>query len=138
MYSIGEMSRRAHVKIPTIRYYEQMGLIEAPERSAGNQRRYTKSQLQRLAFIRHARDLGLAISRIRELIDLSADPYKSCREADQIATQHLAHVRDKIRQLKNLETELMRISSKCAGKNIGECYVIQSLSDHTLCESDHA
>ena len=52
MLSIGEMARRSGVKVPTIRYYEQMGLIAAPERSSGNQRRYTKRELDRLTFIR--------------------------------------------------------------------------------------
>jgi DNA-binding transcriptional MerR regulator len=54
MYSIGDLSRRTHVKVPTIRYYEQMGLLAAPERSEGNQRRYGRPELERLAFIRHA------------------------------------------------------------------------------------
>ncbi|HEX2146766.1 MAG TPA: MerR family transcriptional regulator, partial [Pseudorhizobium sp.] len=58
MYSIGDLSRRTGVKVPTIRYYEQMGLITAAHRSEGNQRRYEKTDLERLAFIRHARDLG--------------------------------------------------------------------------------
>jgi len=71
MYSIGDLSRRTGVKIPTIRYYEQMGLLEAPERSEGNQRRFGRKELERLAFIRHARDLGIGIDSIRDLIELS-------------------------------------------------------------------
>ena len=58
MYSIGELSRRTGVKVPTIRYYEQMGLMPEGERTQGNQRRYRRDELERLAFIRHARDLG--------------------------------------------------------------------------------
>lgn len=65
MFSIGQLSKRTGVKIPTIRYYEQMGLIDAPERSEGNQRRYTKDGLGRLSFIRHSRDLGFLIEDIR-------------------------------------------------------------------------
>ena len=61
MFSIGELSKRTGVKIPTIRYYEQMGLIEPPQRSEGNQRRYTRDGLRRLSFIRHSRDLGFTI-----------------------------------------------------------------------------
>jgi len=85
MYSIGDLSRRTGVKIPTIRYYEQMGLIAAPERSEGNQRRYERSELERLAFIRHARDLGLSIDSIRDLLALSQHPERPCGEADRIA-----------------------------------------------------
>ena len=65
MFSIGDLSRRTGVKVPTIRYYEQMGLVAAPERSEGNQRRYSRHELERLAFIRHARDLGFAVEDIR-------------------------------------------------------------------------
>ncbi len=137
MFSIGEISRRANVKVPTIRYYEQQGLLAEPERSAGNQRRYTKEQLQQLSFIRHSRDLGLSIAQIRELIDLSHNPQKPCQEAHDIAVDHLANIREKILQLTRLESELIRITTKCNGKHIGECYVIQSLCDHALCKSDH-
>ena len=137
MLSIGDMSRRTGVKIPTIRYYEQMKLIEAPERSNGNQRRYSKAELERLAFIKHARDLGLTIEAIRKLIDLSAHPDMSCAQADQIASEHLANIQSRIAQLKRLETELKRISSRCKTGTVGTCYVIQALSDHSLCEDIH-
>ena len=72
MFSIGDLSRRTGVKVPTIRYYEQMGLVAAPERSEGNQRRYGRQELERLAFIRHARDLGFAVEDIRSLIEWAA------------------------------------------------------------------
>jgi len=137
MLSIGDMSRRTGVKIPTIRYYEQMKLIEAPERSEGGQRRYSKAELQRLGFIKHARDLGLTIEVIRKLIDLSTRPDMSCAEADQIASEHLAYVQSRIAKLKRLEIELKRISSCCNSGNIGDCYVIHALLDHSLCEDVH-
>ncbi len=85
MLSIGELAKRTGVKVATIRYYEQMGLIAAPDRSEGNQRRYEKTDLDRLSFIRHARDLGLTIEAIRDLLALSAHPEKPCGEADRIA-----------------------------------------------------
>ncbi|WP_169543846.1 MerR family transcriptional regulator [Sneathiella aquimaris] len=137
MYSIGELSRHTGVKIPTIRYYEQMGLIETPERSEGNQRRYHKYGIDRLSFIKHSRDLGLSISDIKELVELSNSPEKSCVEANKIANNHLAAIRTRIKQLKGLEKELSRIATKCSGNNVGKCYVIESLSKHNLCESDH-
>jgi DNA-binding transcriptional MerR regulator len=137
MLSIGELSRRAGVKIPTIRYYEQMGLIEAPERSEGNQRRYTKGHLERLSFIRHGRDLGLPIEAIKELISLAGHPERPCADADRIAAEHLAAVREKIARLKRLEAELERMALGCTGDHIGECYVIQSLADHSLCGQEH-
>jgi DNA-binding transcriptional MerR regulator len=69
--SIGDLAARAGTKVQTIRYYEQIALVPAPERSAGNQRRYGASHLERLAFIRHARELGFSLGAIRELLGLS-------------------------------------------------------------------
>ncbi|HFC04248.1 MAG TPA: MerR family transcriptional regulator [Rhizobiales bacterium] len=137
MLSIGQLSKQTGVKVPTIRYYEQQGLIEQPHRSAGNQRRYEPATLNRLRFIKHARDLGINIDSIRQLIDLSTDPDKPCHEADEIARQHLAEIRAKITNLLRLEKELLRISTRCSGERVGECYVIQSLSDHGLCLDEH-
>jgi DNA-binding transcriptional MerR regulator len=137
MFSIGEVSRRTGVKVPTIRYYEQMGLMAPSERSEGNQRRYSRSDVERLAFIRHARDLGFEIERIKELIALSRHPDSPCEGADRIAVAHLAEVRQKIDQLKRLEAELERIVSHCGGHTVEDCYVIRALSDHGLCEHEH-
>jgi DNA-binding transcriptional MerR regulator len=137
MYSIGELSRRTGVKVPTIRYYEQARLMKAPERSDGNQRRYGRPELERLAFIRHARDLGLAIDSIRELIELSGHPDLPCADADRIAKEQLASVRERIARLRKLERELERIATCCTGETVGDCYVIRALSDHTLCRNDH-
>lgn len=137
MLSIGELSRRTGVKVPTIRYYEQVGLIGEPERSSGNQRRYSQAQLERLAFIKHARDLGLPLEAINELISLSGEPDRPCADADRIANEHLQSVRQRIARLRRLEAELERIATGCDGDHIGECYVIESLADHSLCGRDH-
>ncbi len=137
MFSIGDLSKQTGVKIPTIRYYEQMGLIESIRRSSGNQRRYNQSGLDRLAFVKHGRDLGLTLDAIRELIDLSTDTTRSCSEADDIATTHLESIRDRIAKLKRLEKELVRITSVKHEDSIGSCYVIHALSQHELCADDH-
>ena len=96
MLSIGVLSKQTGVKVPTIRYYEQMGLMPAPARSDGNQRRYPPAALDRLSFIKHARELGLSIEAVKELLELSEHPEKTCRDADQIAAEHLETVREKI------------------------------------------
>lgn len=137
MLAIGDLSERTGVKIPTIRYYEQMGLISAAERSEGNQRRYRQEECDRLAFIKHARDLGLTINAIRELIELSAHPNKPCERADQIATAQLRVVRDKISKLRSLEKELVRITTKPHDGRIDDCYVIRALASHKLCYGEH-
>lgn len=137
MLSIGELSRSTGVKIPTIRYYEQMALINPPERTAGNQRRYSRAELDRLSFIKHARDLGLKIDDIRELLTLSTSPDHSCISANQIAANHLSSIRERISQLQRLEAELARMAAGCPGDKIKNCYVIESLSNHALCSHGH-
>lgn len=137
MFTIGDMARRTGVKIPTIRYYEQMGLLDAPDRSEGNQRRYGRDGLQRLSFIRHARELGFNIEAIRELIQLSGHPERPCEDADRIVAEQLDAVREKIARLALLERELDRMSTQCRAKCVKDCYVLHSLGNHELCETDH-
>lgn len=137
MLTIGDLSKTTGVKVPTIRYYEQAGLLSHSERSEGNQRRYSRSERERLSFIKHARELGLTIDAIRELIDLSTHPEKPCAQADRIAAEQLAAVREKIARLKKLEAELERISSHCHTNQVRDCYVIQALANHELCTSEH-
>lgn len=136
MFSIGELSKRTGVKIPTIRYYEQMGLIEPPERSEGNQRRYNTDGLRRLSFIRHSRDLGFTIEDVKGLLELSHHPEDPCHNAHSIAIQHLKDVQGRIAKLRRLERELKRIS-KCDAGHIADCAVIETLADHSLCETEH-
>ncbi|MEI4234010.1 MerR family transcriptional regulator [Roseovarius sp. D22-M7] len=138
-FSIGDLARQTGVKVPTIRYYEIRGLLEAPKRSAGNQRRYEQPDLERLQFIRHARDLGFSLEAIAQLIELQDHPDRSCDAATRIAQGQLDAVRQKIRRLRALEAELHRITEGCTGEGVSrECYVLESLADHDLCEHDHA
>jgi DNA-binding transcriptional MerR regulator len=138
-FSIGDLARQTGVKVPTIRYYEDRGLLDAPRRSAGNQRRYGEAELERLRFIRHARDLGFSLGAISALIELQEHPDRTCETATRIAQDQLDAVRHKIRRLRALETELSRITEGCTGDGPSrDCYVLASLGDHELCEHDHA
>lgn len=137
MLTIGDLARLTGVKVPTIRYYEQMGLMAPAERSEGNQRRYGRGERERLFFIKHAREFGLGLDAIRELLALSGHPERPCEQADRIAAEQLVAVRKKIERLRGLERELQRISSGCHGDQVKDCYVIQALADHDLCEGDH-
>tara|TARA_R110002124_G_scaffold53185_13_gene152593 strand:- start:583 stop:993 length:411 start_codon:yes stop_codon:yes gene_type:complete len=136
MFSIGSLSKRTGVKVPTIRYYEQMGLLAEAERSRGNQRRYDKDGLNRLSFIRHSRQLGFSLADIKGLLMLSQHPDTPCADAHDIAARHLDDVRVKIAKLRKLERELKRISA-CNAAHIADCKVIESLADHGLCEAEH-
>jgi len=138
MFSIGELSKQTQVKVPTIRYYEEIGILEPAERTEGNQRRYDVAGLERLSFIRHARELGFSIEAITSLIELQEHPDRSCSEATAIAAAQLTDVRVKIRKLKKLEKELARISTGCDGEGVSaDCYVLTALADHKLCQQEH-
>lgn len=137
MFTIGALSRQTGVKIPTIRYYEQIGLLAAAGRSAGNQRRYSNAATERLTFIRHARGLGLPLDAIRALIRLSQHPEQSCADADRIAAEQLTEVRQRIARLRRLERELDRISKGCDGTLAKDCAVIRALADHSQCNGEH-
>ena len=121
--SIGELARRTRVKVPTIRYYEGAGLMPAPSRTEGQQRRYDGDAVSRLNFIRHSRELGFEVDAIRELLALTAEPDRPCAEVDVIARRHLAEVERRIAQLTALRGELRRM--------------LETLADHRLCRHGH-
>lgn len=137
MMTIGRLSEATGVKVPTIRYYEQIGLLPDADRSTGNQRVYNRAAEERLRFVRHARDLGFPIEDIRELLNLSDQPGNSCSAVDAIAQKQLSRVRIRISRLRALKSELERMISQCAHGNIAECRVIEVLGNHALCKQDH-
>lgn len=128
---IGEAARQSGVKVPTIRYYEEIGLLPAPPRSEGNRRLYDPADLRRLSFIRHARELGFEIDAIRTLLELQDNPDQSCATADAIAKARLIEVDQRIASLTALRTELERMVSECACGHVADCRVIETLADQT-------
>ena len=131
--SIGQLAKAAGVAVQTIRWYEQQGLLPKPMRTEGGQRRYDESALRRLLFIRHARDLGLALPNIRALLELADNPAAPCREADDIIRQELEKVRNRIRQRQALEREFERMLNECPSDQVRTCRIIEILSDHSQC-----
>lgn len=130
---IGEASRRAGVKPATIRYYEGIGLLPLPPRTQGNRRTYGTADVQRLKFIRHARELGFDLDAIRQLLALAGLPEEPCEEADAIARAHLAGVEDRIVRLAALRDELKAMVEQGSHGRIAECRVIEVLADHREC-----
>lgn len=135
--SIGEASRRCGVKVPTIRYYEQIGLLPAPPRTEGNRRTFDANDLRRLAFIRHARELGFEIDAIRTLLTLQDDPHQPCGTADAIARARLAEVERRIDSLNALKAELGVMIESCSQGQVADCRVIEILADHSRCTNSH-
>ena len=139
LLTIGELARHTGTKVQTVRWYEAVGLLPPPVRTGGNQRRYDRAARDRLAFIRHARELGFALDDIRALLALKDRPEQSCERADTIARAQLRAVRQRIARLRALETELERMVLECGQGRVAECRVIEVLADHGLClTADHA
>ena len=127
--SIGELAKETGVKVVTIRYYEQIGILPAPARTDGNYRTYGREHANRLRFIRRCRDLGFSLDQIRDLLRLSSEDAESCVDVCTIAERHSKAVEAKVADLKRLALELRRISSSCSGnKPMAECRIIEALS----------
>jgi DNA-binding transcriptional MerR regulator len=131
--TIGEAARQSGVKVPTIRYYEGIGLMRPPGRSEGNQRAYEPSDLSRLTFIRHARELGFEVEAIRTLLSLQDNPLQPCASADAIAKARLVEVEQRIRSLTALKAELEMMVEGCGHGRVDQCRVIEVLADHAQC-----
>jgi DNA-binding transcriptional MerR regulator len=126
--SIGQLAKASDVKIPTIRFYEEIGLLPQAERAANDRRIYGEPAIRRLAFIRHARQLGFSVDAIRDLLELSDNPDRHCGAANRLAAQQLQDVEAKIAQLETLRGELRRmVDAACLGQ-AADCRVIEALA----------
>jgi len=137
MLPIGTLAKRTGTKVQTIRYYEQIGLLPEPGRTEGGQRRYGDKDLDRLAFIRHARQLGFSLEAIRELLEFSDSPERSCAQVDAVAHRQLREVEARIGRLEALRIELRRMISQCSADRVADCRILEVLRDHEECLADH-
>jgi DNA-binding transcriptional MerR regulator len=136
-YSIGDLSARSGVKVPTIRYYEQIGLIAAPPRTEGNQRRYDQPALARLRFIAHARDMGFSMDSLKSMLRLAGHRDAPCADVDALVQDHLTEVDDRIARLTRLRTELAGMLSSHHHGTVADCRIVEVLSDHEECGTEH-
>lgn len=130
---IGALARRTGTTVPTIRYYEEIGLLPRPSRRDGGQRSYGEDDVKRLTLIRQCRDFGFTIEQVRTLALLMQDRDRSCIEARDLAQQHLATVKAKLVELRALEraiTEFVQsCDNACAGGPGPDCVVLQELTE---------
>ncbi len=101
--TIGALAERTGSSVPTVRYYEEIGLLPKAQRGPGGQRLYDESDLKRLTFVRRCRDFALPIEKIRELVSLIDNPAQDCSKARDLAELQLTHVRRKLAELRALE-----------------------------------
>ena len=127
--SIGALSSRAGVKVPTIRYYEEIGLLPNPARTESNRRIYDEKSVDRLCFIRHARELGFEIETIREMLVLAEKPQRSCAKVDALARGHLKVIDSRIERLTALKQEVQNMIKSCSRGKVAECRIIEALTN---------
>jgi DNA-binding transcriptional MerR regulator len=125
---IGEIAAATATKVETVRFYEKAGLLPPPARTQGNYRSYGTSHLKRLSFIRRARQLGISLDDVRELLVLADDKDQSCEAVDAIASAHLRDVECKLADLTQMAGELNRIIGHCRKGRVGECLIIETLA----------
>jgi len=116
MYRIGELAKLANVTPDTIRYYEKQQMIDHEVRTEGGFRLYTDNDLQRLRFIRYARQLGFTLESIRELLSIRIDPaHHTCQESKSIVQARLDEVAARIQELQTMQRSLQRLNDACCG-----------------------
>lgn len=136
-YSIGRLAAETGVKIPTIRYYESIGLIDPPLRTAGNQRRYGAAALERLRFVAHARDMGFPMETLRSLLQLAGHGEAPCADVDALTRQHLADVEARIARMTRLREELEGMLHSNRHGTVQQCRILAVLGDHDECATEH-
>ena len=125
--TIGQLAKAAGVNLETVRYYERIRLMPAPDRTEGGHRVYDADHVRRLAFIRRARELGFGVENIRALLAAAEPGHSSCTEVMEIAGAHLGEVRNKLADLGRLERILATTISQCAGDQTPTCPVLDML-----------
>lgn len=123
----GELAKKTGCNLETIRYYEKIGVMPEPSRSAAGYRQYDQSHEQRLQFIMRGRELRFAIEDLKSLLELVDRKIVSCSEVSKLARIHLESVHQKISDLKRIEDALSKTLLSCSGKDVPECPVIDAL-----------
>jgi DNA-binding transcriptional MerR regulator len=132
-WRIGALAERTGTNAPTIRYYEEIGLLRPADRQPGGQRVYGEEDARRLSFIRRCRDFGFPIEQVRALVALLDDRTRSCMEARDLAREHLTAVRAKLRELRALERSIagfvVSCDTSCVGGPGPDCVILEDLCE---------
>lgn len=123
--------------LETIRYYERIGLMPSPGRTASGYRKYSPADIERLRFVTRGRDLGFSLEEIRSLLRLAQDPAMSCGEVDRLAREHLHDIQTRIEDLQRMASELERTIGQCGGGERGQCTILETLRQPVAPRAQH-
>ena len=124
----GALARLTGSNLETVRYYEKIGLLPAPPRSANDYRVYDETHVRRLRFVLRSRELGFTIEEIRGLLELVDGGNQTCGEVKMRTGHHLTDVRAKIADLKRIEKILAQTAALCSGGAVPECPILDALA----------
>ena len=128
---IGKLAELTSCNVPTIRYYEEIGLLPVAQRSPSGHRVYAESSIELLTFIRNCRDFGFTLDNIRDLISISKSKDQGCVSLQELAVEHLGSIRTKISELQALEARLANIidscSDICCGGPAPKCSILKDI-----------
>jgi MerR family mercuric resistance operon transcriptional regulator len=123
--TIGALARQVGVNLETIRYYERIGLMPRPKRTASGRRKYNENDRASLAFIRKARELGFALLDIRALLALRTTG--EFTDIKVLASRHLEKVRADLHRTIEIERMLAEAVARCPGGPASGCTVLKML-----------
>lgn len=126
--TIGQLAKRAEVGVETVRFYERQGLLEEPTRRASGYRQYDESVVNRLRFIRSAKELGFTLNEIKDLLSIRLDPATTCADVKQRAENKIENIEQKIRTLQRMKRALVKVTKSCSGKGpTSDCPILDSI-----------
>ena len=136
-FTIGKVAEAAGVGVETVRFYQRRGLLAEPSPVRTSFREYPESTVDRIRFIRRAKDLGFTLAEIGELLALSEIPHESRSKVKQLAEQKLVAIRQKLVDLQQMETTLSGLVQDCSGRgSLDGCPIIEAMI-HEPTKCDH-
>lgn len=132
---IGELGERLGVNTKTIRYYESIGLVPEPERTASGYRVYDEGDVERLVFIKAAQRLGLALDEVREILGLRERGEAPCGYVRGLISQELADIDRRLEELQGLREELVALERRAQDKGDANgriCGLIEHVRQKTV------
>lgn len=125
--NIGTAADRSGLPAKTIRYYEEIGLID-PARAGNGYRDYSGDDIHRLAFLKRARNLGFSIDDCRQLMALYQDHSRASHDVRAIAAAHVAAIEDKVRELQSMRATLQTLIHACQGDHRPDCPILEEIA----------
>lgn len=129
VFKTSELANKAGVNKETVRFYEKKGLLSEPVRTEAGYRQFSQKDIERLVFIKNAKELGFSLSEIKELLAIADGDIYKCSDVRQIAESKLDHINNQLKHLNKLKRTLTKLVTECQrAKTIKYCPIIESLS----------